>query len=154
VYCHPAEVEAAQKGGHRDYWRQDALPASVRVFHRFMMKHVWEGGPVAIAETVSEGDEVAGFRVIELPGHAPGLIGLFQESDRVALVSDAFYMTSMWGRPQPPAVPLDAYNHDTDQARASLRKLADLELSLAAPGHLGPLTGDDVPGEIRRAAER
>ena len=32
-----------------------------------------------------------GFRVIELPGHAPGLIGLYRESDRLALVSDCFY---------------------------------------------------------------
>ena len=42
-----------------------------------------------IGGTVSEGDEVAGFRVIHFPGHAPGLIGLWRESDRVALVSDS-----------------------------------------------------------------
>ena len=42
--------------------------------------------------TVTEGDEVAGFRVIHFPGHAPGLIGLWRESDRVALVSDVVYL--------------------------------------------------------------
>ncbi len=50
-----------------------------------------------IAGTVSEGDEVAGFKVIELPGHAPGLIALWRESDRLALVSDCFYTIDMWG---------------------------------------------------------
>ena len=48
--------------------------------------------PVKIDGTVSEGDEVAGFRVIHFPGHAPGLIGLWRESDRVALVSDVVYL--------------------------------------------------------------
>ena len=33
----------------------------------------------------------AGFKVMHLPGHAPGLIGLFRETDRLALVSDCFY---------------------------------------------------------------
>jgi glyoxylase-like metal-dependent hydrolase (beta-lactamase superfamily II)/predicted ester cyclase len=154
VFCHPLEVTAAEAGGHRDYWKTDRLPRGVRALHGFSMKHVWEGGPVPIAGTVTEGDEVAGFRVVELPGHAPGLIGLWRESDGVALVSDAFYMTNMYGRPQPAAVPIDPYNWDTERARASLRKLADLGPRLAAPGHLGPLTGDDVPGELRRAAER
>ena len=32
--------------------------------------------------------EVAGFRVIHFPGHARGPIGLWRESDRLALVSD------------------------------------------------------------------
>lgn len=152
VFCHPAEVAHAGVAGHRNYWRQEELPVPVRTFHRFLMAHAWDGGPVDIAGTLTEGDEVGEFRVVELPGHAPGLIALFRDRDRLALVSDAFYMTSMWGRPQPPAVPLDAYNLDTHQARESLRKLAALEPRVAAPGHLGPLTGRDVPDELRRAA--
>ena len=45
-----------------------------------------------IAGTVAEGDEVAGFKVLHFPGHAPGLIGLWRESDRLALVSDVIYL--------------------------------------------------------------
>ena len=52
---------------------------------------VWDGGPVEIAGTVEEGDEVAGFKVVHIPGHAPGLIALWRESDRVALTADCFY---------------------------------------------------------------
>lgn len=153
VHCHPADVEAAEAGGPRGYWRMDELPLPVRLGHGWLMEHVWEGGPVKIAGTVSEGDEIAGFRVVEIPGHAPGLIALHRERDGVVLVSDAFYMSSLYGRPQPPAIPPDAYNFDSQQARASVRKLAELAPSLAAPGHLGPLT-EDVPAELRRAAER
>jgi hydroxyacylglutathione hydrolase len=96
---------------------------------------------------------VAGFEVVELPGHAPGLIGLWRERDRLALVSDAFYMTDMWGRPQEPQLPLPAYNQDTERARESLRTLAALEPLTIVPGHLGPLRGDDLGDRLLRAAD-
>jgi hydroxyacylglutathione hydrolase len=152
VLCHPAEVDAAQRGGHRDYWHQDRLPPAVRTVHRLLMRYAWEGGPTPIAGTLHEGDEVAGFRVVELPGHAPGLIGLFRAADGLALVSDCIYMTSMWGRPQPPAAPLDAYNLDTEQARESVRKLAALRPQTVWPGHRGPLAGPGVVAALERAA--
>lgn len=154
VYCHAAEAEHARVAGRRDYWRQDELPLSVRTVQGFLMDHAWDGGPVEIAGTLAEGDTVGEFRVIELPGHAPGLIGLFRDRDRLALVSDLFYMTDMWGRPQPPAVPLDPYNQNTAHARESIRKLAALYPEVVMPGHLGPLTGPDVHAELLRAAAR
>jgi glyoxylase-like metal-dependent hydrolase (beta-lactamase superfamily II) len=105
---------------------------------------------VQIAGTVSEGEEIAGFRVIELPGHAPGQIGLWRDSDRLALVSDCFYTLDMWGRDAEPHVPFGIYNYDTEQARASIRKVAELEPAAAWPGHAKPVTGD-VRGALLRA---
>ena len=104
-----------------------------------------------ISGTVSEGDEVAGFRVVHLPGHAPGLIGLWRESDRLALSSDCFYTVDMWGRDCSPRLPVATYNYDTEQARASLRKLAALEPAAAWPGHAKPATGD-VRSQLESAA--
>jgi hydroxyacylglutathione hydrolase len=152
VLCHPDAVEQAQGSGGRDYWRPQALPLDVRVLHGFTHRFVWDGGPVHLDGTVREGDRLAGFEVVDLPGHAPGLIGLWRERDRVALVSDCFYMNDMHGRPQPPSVPLDAYNLDTAQARRSIRKLAELRPAIACPGHLGPLTGTDVVAQLEAAA--
>lgn len=152
VECHPDAVGQAEGSGGRDYWRPDLLPPAVRLLHG-VMQHQWDGGPVRITGTVRAGDEVAGFRVVELPGHAPGLIGLWRERDRLALVSDAFYMTDMWGRPQDPALPLPAYNQDTERARASLRALAALDPLTIVPGHLGPLRGTDLRGRLERAAD-
>jgi hydroxyacylglutathione hydrolase len=152
VLCHPDAVEQAQGSGGRDYWNPEALPLDVRLLHGFTHRFVWDGGPVHIDGTVREGDRLAGFEVVDLPGHAPGLIGLWRERDRVALVSDCFYMNDMHGRPQPPSVPLDAYNLDTAQARRSLRKLAELRPTIACPGHLGPLTGPDVAEQLEAAA--
>jgi glyoxylase-like metal-dependent hydrolase (beta-lactamase superfamily II) len=153
VLCHPDAVEQAQGSGGRDYWRMDTLPLDVRLLHGFSHRFVWDGGPVHVDGTVREGDVVAGFEVVDLSGHAPGLIGLWRERDRVALVSDATYMTDMWGHPQDPALPLRAYNFDTEAARASLRRLAALEPRAVWPGHLGPLSGPDVVPMLERAAE-
>ena len=80
---------------------------------------------------------------------APRPEGLY--SLRVALSSDCFYTLDMWGRNCPPRLPVDVYNYDTEQARASLRKLAELEPAAAWPGHAKPATGD-VRAQLERAA--
>ena len=152
VQCHPDAVEHAEGSGGRAYWRPEQLPLDVRLLHGFAHRFVWDGGPVQIDGTLKEGDSVAGFEVVDLPGHAPGLVGLWRERDRVALVSDCFYMTDMHGKPQPPAVPLDAYNFDTDEAKRSIAKLAALRPAVVLPGHLGPLTGPDVVEQLEAAA--
>jgi hydroxyacylglutathione hydrolase len=118
-----------------------------------LMLKMWDGGPVEIAGTVSEGDDVAGFEVIHLPGHAPGQIGLWRASDRLALVSDCFYTLDInTGRPGHPRLPHRAFNQDTEQAQASMLKLAALEPAAAWPGHAGPLTGD-VRAQLEHAVE-
>lgn len=152
VLCHPDAVAEAEGPGGRDYWRMEDLPLDVRLLHGFSHRFVWDGGPVHIDGTVEEGDVIAGFEVVLLDGHAPGLIGLWRERDRVALVSDCFYMTDMHGRPQPPSVPLDVYNFDGEQARRSIRKLAALGPAVVLPGHLGPLSGPDVVAQLEAAA--
>jgi glyoxylase-like metal-dependent hydrolase (beta-lactamase superfamily II) len=153
VQCHPEAIAEAQGSGGRSYWHMERLPPAIRVIHGFLHDHVWDGGPVTIAGTLREGDAVAGFEVLELPGHAPGLIGLWRASDRVALVSDCVYATSMWGRSTDPHVPLDAYNLDTERARASMRKLAALEPELVGVGHAGPLTGPGLRSRLERGSE-
>lgn len=152
VQCHPDAVEQAQGSGGRDYWQMDQLPLPVQKLHGFLHDHVWDGGPVTIDGTVSEGDDVAGFRVVEVSGHAPGLIALWRESDRLALVSDLVYVTDMYGRPIEPTVPEWQYNLDTEQAKRSILKLGALEPRTVCLGHLGPLTGPDVREKLERAA--
>jgi glyoxylase-like metal-dependent hydrolase (beta-lactamase superfamily II)/predicted ester cyclase len=152
VFCHPDEVADAESDGGEHYFDYSKLE---HLFARFAMPRFikrWDGGPVKIAGTVSEGDEVAGFQVVHLPGHAPGLIGLWRESDRLALVSDTLYtLDPQTGRKGRPRVPHRAFNKDTEQARASIRKLAAMEPAAVWPGHADPVTGD-VRTELERAA--
>ncbi|MGO8905423.1 MAG: MBL fold metallo-hydrolase [Solirubrobacteraceae bacterium] len=153
VLCHPEEVHDAEGSGGFRYWPKGlaGLPAPLRPIHRLLHRYAWDAGPVKISGTVAEGDEVAGFRVIDIPGHAPGMIGLWRESDRLALCSDCFYTVDLWGRNCEPRLPDAVYSFDTEQARASLRKLAALEPAAAWPGHGRPATGD-VRAQLERAA--
>ncbi len=152
VYCHEAELEAAESpASFRTYYDLDKLPAYARPVYRRLLPH-WDGGPVKIATTVHEGDHIAGFTVIDLPGHAPGLIGLFRESDRLVLCSDCVYtVDALTGRKVPAQLPHSAFNEDSGVARASIRKLAALGPSAVWAGHADPVTGD-VVGQLERAA--
>ncbi len=152
VYCHPAERAAAESdAAFRDYFDLSKLQPHGRALLGRLLP-VWDGGHVELAGTVQEGDEVAGFKVIDLPGHAPGLIGLFRESDRLALVSDCFYtLDPQTGIKGSARVPHAAFNVDSEQARQSIRKLAALEPSTAWAGHADPVSGDTV-AQLQSAA--
>jgi len=152
VYCHPADSEAAVcTSCFRPYWDFSKLAAPVGKIYPKLLTH-WDGGAVRLEGTVGEGDELAGFRVVHLPGHAPGLIGLFRESDGLALVSDCFYtLDPQTGRKNAAHVPHPAFNQDTEQARESIRKLAALGPSAVWPGHANPVTGD-VGAQLEQAA--
>jgi len=151
VLCHSAEKADAEGDGGEHYFHPDQLNPLGRLLLPRLLP-TWDGGPVTISQTVEEGDEIAGFEVVHLPGHAPGLIGLWRESDRLALVSDCFYtldpQTGLKGKPR---VPHSAFNQDTEQARASIRKLAAMEPAAAWPGHAGAVTGD-VRSQLETAA--
>jgi glyoxylase-like metal-dependent hydrolase (beta-lactamase superfamily II)/ketosteroid isomerase-like protein len=151
IHCHPADRADAEGDGGLHYMHLDRLPPHARLVYPSLLR-MWDGGPVEIAGTIEEGDEVSGFRVVHMPGHAPGQIALFRERDGLALTSDVFYtldvLTGLHGRPR---VAHDAFNQDTAQARASVRKLAGLAPAVAWPGHAHPLRGD-VAARLERAA--
>jgi hydroxyacylglutathione hydrolase len=151
VFCHELDRADAEGDGGAHYMDPSKLGPHGRLLLPRLLGH-WDGGPVEIAGTVQEDDEVAGFRVVHLPGHAPGLIGLWRESDRLALVSDTFYtLDPQTGQPGAVRVPHAAFNHDTEQARASMRKLAALRPAAAWSGHAQPLRGD-VAAQLEGAA--
>lgn len=152
VFCHPADVGIAEGDGGFSGFDLSLLKPPGRWLYPVLL-HGWDGGPVEIAGTVDEGDEVAGFEVVHCPGHADGLIALWRASDRLALSSDVFYTANPeTGRHGAPRVPLRAFNRDHEQARASVRKLAALAPAAAWPGHAEPITGD-VRGMLEHAAE-
>ena len=159
VLCHPDEVaEAEREDPFWPYMDLSLLPvAPVRWIYPFLLRR-WDGGAVKIDATVSEGDEVAGFRVIHFPGHAPGLIGLWRERDRVALVGDVVYLIdSARLKPLPEgeaSVPHPAFGQSDEQARQSLRKLAALDPAVVGAGHGEPLCGESLRGTLERAAEK
>jgi hydroxyacylglutathione hydrolase len=99
----------------------------------------WTGPPHPVARPLQEGDEVAGFTVLEVPGHSPGHIAYWRESDRVLILGDVLNnMNVLVGTPglhEPPAV----FTPDPARNRESARRLAALEPALACFGHGPPL---------------
>ena len=152
VVCHPDEKADAEGDAGIHYTDFSALPIPARWAWPSLTRR-WDGGPVQIDGTLEEGDRVAGFEAIHLPGHAPGQIGLWRASDRVAIAGDAFFMFGMRTlRPvSAPLAPPAPFNADDGAARASMRKLAALDPAVALPGHGPPLRGD-VQGALERAA--
>jgi glyoxylase-like metal-dependent hydrolase (beta-lactamase superfamily II)/predicted ester cyclase len=150
VYCHPDNVADTEGDGGEHYFQFSKLDWYARPVMPQFLK-LWDGGPVKVEGTVSEGDDVAGFKVIDLPGHAPGQIGLWREADRLALTTDCFYtLNPQTGQKGAVRVPHEAFNWDTEKARASIRKLAEMEPAAAWPGHADPLKGD-VRGQLLQA---
>jgi len=92
-----------------------------------------------VSRQLHEGDEVAGFTVLDTPGHSPGHVSYWRESDRVLLCGDV-----MWGfNPfllrgpirEPPAL----LTPDIARNRESARRIAALEPALVCFGHGPPL---------------
>jgi len=99
----------------------------------------WTGQPHPVARALHEGDDVAGFTVLETPGHAPGHVSFWRESDRVLIVGDVLgnmnFITGIPGLNTPP----DMFTPDPARNRESARRLAALEPALACFGHGAPL---------------
>jgi hydroxyacylglutathione hydrolase len=105
---------------------------------------------VSIARDLREGDELtAGFTVLDTPGHSPGHVSFWRESDRTLLCGDVFFnmniLTSVPGLRQPPG-PLTV---DPARNRESERRLAALEPAVAGFGH-GPVLEGDAAAQIAR----
>ena len=98
-----------------------------------------------VARRLREGDEVAGFAVLDVPGHSPGHIALWRESDRTLVAGDVFFNLPRLGAPP------DFLTVDPESNRASMRRLADLSPALTLFGHGPPLRD---PARLARAAAR
>lgn len=132
LWCGEADVPAVETPGAI---KNPKAPAWLnRVQERF-----WTGPPHPVARALSEGDEVAGFKVLETPGHSAGHVSFWRESDRVLIVGDVLgnihFITGAPGLHTPP----DLFTPDPARNRESARRLAALEPALACFGHGAPL---------------
>lgn len=101
-----------------------------------------------VSGTLAEGEEVAGFTVLDVPGHSPGHIALWRESDRVLICGDVMWGYHPFRCGGPIREPLRLLSPDPERNRASARRLASLEPRLVCFGH-GPPAVD--PGAFQAA---
>jgi hydroxyacylglutathione hydrolase len=111
----------------------------------------WTGPPHPVARALAEGDEVAGFTVLETPGHSRGHVAYWRESDRVLILGDVLngmnVLTGVRGLHEPPRI----FTPDPPRNRESARRLAALEPALVCFGHGPPLRD---PKELTDFASR
>ena len=104
---------------------------------------IFKGPGRRVDRILREGDEVAGFEVLDTPGHSAGHVSYWRESDRVLVLGDVLnnmdVITAVPGlhEPKPFLTPDPAEN------RRSIRKLAALEPALVLFGHGAPLRDTD-----------
>jgi hydroxyacylglutathione hydrolase len=89
-----------------------------------------------VARRLAEGDEVAGFTVLDTPGHSPGHISFWREADRTLICGDVFW--NIAGRLTKPADPVTV---DPAQNKRSMDRLRELNPGLTLFGHGPPRRG-------------
>jgi len=92
-----------------------------------------------VTRELREGDEVAGFQVLDTPGHSPGHVSYWRESDRVLVCGDVMWGYNPFLMMGQPMEPWPFINPDTAKNRESARRLAALEPALVCFGHGKPL---------------
>jgi len=131
LWCGEADADDMEQGTITD--RQPDHPLN-RLIDRF-----WLGLPHPVARRLREGDEVAGFSVLDAPGHSPGHVAYWRERDRVLVLGDVLTnIDTFTGRPglhEPKAI----FTPDPVRNRASARRLASLSPALVCFGHGRPL---------------
>lgn len=88
-----------------------------------------------VSRRLGEGDEVAGFTVLDTPGHSPGHVSFWREADRALICGDVFWNIFKLG---PPA---DWATVDPEQNEESMERLRQLEPELTLFGHGPPRRG-------------
>ncbi len=76
-----------------------------------------------------------GLEVVHLPGHTPGNIGLYARERGVMFTGDTL-MNVIGLR-----LPLSMSTHDPEQAKRSVKRLAEFDFEIALPGHGNPVLG-------------
>lgn len=106
--------------------------------------NLMNGPTFPVEKTIGEGDTVGGFTVIETPGHSPGHVSFWRESDETLIAGDVVFgmniLTTKMGLHEPPKI----FTLDPALNRDSARKLAALKPKLICFGHGKPLTDGDA----------
>jgi hydroxyacylglutathione hydrolase len=133
MWCGERDVAVAESG---DFVANMARPPGF-LFGLFVKLARGPGHPVARA--LKEGDEVAGFKVLETPGHTPGHVSFWRESDRALICGDVLFNMNIYTGVPGLREPIRIATPDPATNRDSARRLAELEPALVCFGHGPPL---------------
>jgi hydroxyacylglutathione hydrolase len=143
LWCGERDAAAIEDGKIME--RQPRHPINVLIGRAF------PGPAHPVARRLNEGDEVAGFEVLDTPGHSAGHIALWRAGDRTLICGDVFTnMDTITGIPGLHE-PKPFFTPDPRTNRDSMRRLAALEPELVLFGHGRPLRD---PAKLRAFAAK
>lgn len=132
LWCGAADAEAVETPG-------GVIAALPKNPVNRLLAPLMVGPPHPVARRLREGDEVAGFVVLEVPGHSAGHVAYWRERDRVLVLGDVLAgmnpLTGLPGLREPPRI----FTPDPARNRESARRIAALEPALVCFGHGPPL---------------
>ena len=104
-----------------------------------------------VSRALREGDVLAGFEVLEVPGHSLGALAFWREGDRVLVCGDVLANFGLHpSRPRLVLAPA-ALSSDYEQNRRSAARLVELRPQLACFGHGFAVTD---PGRFAAAVDQ
>jgi glyoxylase-like metal-dependent hydrolase (beta-lactamase superfamily II) len=118
--------------------RRMAVLQPPHVFNRMAMRF-WTGPGRNVDRLLRDGDEVAGFQVLDTPGHSPGHVAYWRESDRVLILGDVLNNVNVTTGIPGLNDPKPYLTANPEQNRRSAKRLAPLEPKLVLFGHGKPL---------------
>ena len=131
--------------GERDVAAAEGGPPAIRAemppgIRPKISSRLFAGPGHKVDRVLREGDDAgAGFTVLDAPGHSPGHVAYWRESDRSLVLGDVLFdlhpLTGLPGLHEPPPF----FTIDPALNRESARKLAALEPALVCFGHGPPL---------------
>jgi hydroxyacylglutathione hydrolase len=128
LWVHANEASYLERGDARIIWGNRMFESMIR--SQFTVP---EGlFRLKVHKKLEDGEELSlgglSFRVIHLPGHSSGSIGLFNEEHRLFMSGDTIYADGAIGR-------FDLFSADPSQLRQSLNKIATLGVDILLPCH-------------------
>ncbi len=121
-----------------------------KLFFDEISKNVTPARPCPVDRELADGDEIeldGGAQVVHVPGHTAGSIAVYVPKRRALFAGDAA------ARMPEGQLIVGVFNVDPEQARASFRRLAQLEFDAAFFGHGAPMD-NDASRAFRRLAEK
>jgi len=116
-----------------------------------VVARVWTGPGHPVDRRLREGDTVAGFTVLDVPGHSAGHVAYWRESDRVLVLGDVLNnMNILTGR-RGLYEPKWFFTPDPERNRESIRRVAALGPDLVCFGHGPPLRDASALAEFAAA---
>lgn len=159
VYAHP--LEAPYLSGRSDYPppNPEAEGLVAKMSPMFPRHSIDVSSNLELLNEEGIIPSLADWRFIHTPGHTPGHISLFRESDRALIVGDAFttveqeslydVMTQKQEMHGPPAY----FTIDWKAAEESVKKLKSLKPTIAVSGHGLPIADDELTTNLKKLVD-